>query len=59
MQPYIQTRLVIYQTETVPIPILDKNEQAQLYTQLKMKKNIYSIKSGDLHYLTYTRTKHM
>ena len=28
----------MYQIETVPIPILDKNEQAQLYTQLKIDK---------------------
>ena len=26
IQPYTQTRLVMYQTETVPVPILDKNE---------------------------------
>ena len=28
----------MYQIETVPIPILDRNEQAQLYTQLKISK---------------------
>ena len=28
----------MYQIETVPIPILDKNEQAQSYTQLKINK---------------------
>ena len=38
IQPYTQTKLVMYQIETVPIPILDKNEQAQLYTQLKINK---------------------
>ena len=38
IQPYTQIRLVIHQIETVPIPILDKNEQAQLYTQLKIDK---------------------
>ena len=30
--------LVMYQIETVPIPILDKNKQAQSYTQLKINK---------------------
>ena len=28
----------MYQIETVPVPILEKNEQAQLYTQLKINK---------------------
>ena len=38
IQPYTQTRLVMYQIETVPVPILDKNEQAQSYAQLKINK---------------------
>ena len=28
----------MYQIETVPVPILDKNEKAQLYTELKVEK---------------------
>ena len=38
IQPYTQTWLVMYQIETVPIPILDKKEQGQSYTQLKINK---------------------
>ena len=38
VQPYTQRRLVMYQFETVPIPILDRNDQAQSYTQLKINK---------------------
>ena len=38
VQPYTQRRLVIHQIETLPIPILDKNEQTQPYTQLKINK---------------------
>ena len=38
VQPYTQKQLIMYQTETVPVPILDKNEQAQSYTQLKIDK---------------------
>ena len=38
VQPYTQRRLVMYQIETVPIPILDRNNQVQSYTQLKMDK---------------------
>ena len=38
VQPYTQRRLVMYQIETVPIPILDRNNQAQSNTQLKIDK---------------------
>ena len=38
MQPYTQRRLVMYQIETVLIPILDRNKQVQSYTQLKIDK---------------------
>ena len=38
VQPYIQKRLVMYEIETVPVPILDENEQVHAYTELKMDK---------------------
>ena len=38
LQPYTQKRLIMYQIETVLVPILDKNEQAQSYTELKVDK---------------------
>ena len=38
VQLYTQRRLVMYQIETLPIPILDRNDQAQSYTQLKINK---------------------
>ena len=38
VQPYTQTRLIMYQIETVPVPILDENEQVQSYTKLKIEK---------------------
>ena len=38
VQPYTQNRLIMYQIETIPVPILDQNEQAQSYTQLKIDK---------------------
>ena len=38
VQPYTQRRLVMYQIETVSIPILDRNDQAQSYTQLEISK---------------------
>ena len=38
VQPYTQKRLIMYQIETVPVPILDRNDQGQSYTQLKVDK---------------------
>ena len=38
VQPYTQTKLTLYQIETVPIPILDVNDKAQSYTLLKVEK---------------------
>ena len=32
VQPYMQTKLTLYQIETVPVPILDANNNAQSYT---------------------------
>ena len=38
VQPYTQNRLIMYQIETIPVPILDQNENTQSYTQLKIDK---------------------
>ena len=38
VQPYTQKRLIMYQIETVPVPILDENEQVYSYTELKIEK---------------------
>ena len=38
VQPYTQQHLTLYQIETVPVPIVDKNKQAQFYTYLKIMK---------------------
>ena len=43
VQPYTQNRLIMYQIETVPVPILDQNEKAQSYTQLKIEA-VYCIR---------------
>ena len=34
IQPYTQKPLILYQLETVPVPILDQNTKAQSYTHL-------------------------
>ena len=38
VQPYTEKRLIMYQIETVLVPILDENEQAHSYTELKIEK---------------------
>ena len=38
IQPYTQKPLILYQLETVPVPILDKNIEAQSYTHLRVNK---------------------
>ena len=38
VQSYTQTKLTLYQIETVPIPILDANDKAQSYNQLKVEE---------------------
>ena len=37
VQPYTQTKLTLYQVETVPVPILDNSNKVQSYTQLKIE----------------------
>ena len=43
VQPYTQKRLIMYQIETIPIHILDENEQAHSYTELKLKKTYIAL----------------
>ena len=38
IQPYIQKPLILYQLETVPVPILNTNMEAQSYTHLSANK---------------------
>ena len=38
VQPYTQQPLILYQLETVPVPIVDINTKADSYTQLQIKK---------------------
>ena len=38
IQPYIQKPLILYQFETVPVPVLDTNTDAQSYIHLHVNK---------------------
>ena len=45
VQPYTQQPLILYQLETVPVPIIDENLNAQLYTEFKIKKPYIALNS--------------
>ena len=38
VQPYTQRRLIMYQIEMVPVPILDENEQVHSYAECNIEK---------------------
>ena len=38
IQPYTQQPLILYQLETVSVPVIDKNSNADTYTKLQIKK---------------------
>ena len=45
IQPYMQKPLILYQLETVPLPVLDLNMKAQSYTHLRIKKPYIALNS--------------
>ena len=45
IQPYTQQPLILYQIETVPVPIINQNTQAQSYTHLQFKKLYIALNS--------------
>ena len=45
IQPYTQQPLVMYQLETVPVPIIDQNTQLDSYTQLQVEKTYIALNS--------------
>ena len=53
IQPYTQRPLILYQLETVPVPILDENIEAQCYTHLKVKKLYLALNSETYISLTH------
>ena len=45
IQPYTQQPLIIYQIETVPVPITDQITQAHSYTHLQINKSYIALNS--------------
>ena len=50
VQLYTQTKLTLYQVETVPVPIVDSSNKIQSYTQLKIEKPYIAL--NDKTYIT-------
>ena len=53
IQPFIKKPLILYQLETVPVPILDTNTEAQSYTHLQVSKPYLALNTE-----TYTSLTH-
>ena len=45
VQPYTQQPLILHQLETVPVPIINENTQAQSYTHLHVNKPYIALNS--------------
>ena len=45
IQPYTQKPLILYQLQTVPVPVLDQHTKAQSYTHLRIKKPYTALNS--------------
>ena len=45
IQPCAQQPLILYQLETVPVPIIDQNTQTQSYTHLQIEKPFIALNS--------------
>ena len=46
VQMYTPQPLILYQLETVPVPIIDQNPNAQSNTELRIKKPYIALNSG-------------
>ena len=53
IQPYIQKPLNLYQLETVPVPILNTNTEAQSHTHLQVSKPYLALNSETYISLTH------
>ena len=49
VQPYTQQPLILYQLETVPVPVVDKNTKADTYTQPQIKKPYIALNTGNIY----------
>ena len=53
IQPYTQQPLILYQLETIPVPIVDKNTKANSYTELRIKKPYIALNTETYRNIQY------
>ena len=59
IQPYTQQPVILYQIETVPIPITDQNKQANSYTHLQIDKPYIALNSETYITIQQPRIKNL
>ena len=59
VQPYMQQPLILYQLETVPVPIVDKILKQILTHKSKSKSHIFSFKYRNLYKCQTARINHL
>ena len=59
VHPQGQQHLILYKLETVPVPIVDKNEEAQSYTQVQTERPYIALNSETYIPSKNTRTGSM
>ena len=59
VQPCTQQPLTLYQLERVPVPKIDQNPNAQLYTELRIKKPYIALNFRNIHKHLTTRISNM
>ena len=57
VHPQSQQHLTLYQLETVLVPILDRNKNAQSYTPSTGYKTIHSFKFRNLYFIKNSRVR--
>ena len=59
VQTYTQKSLILYQIETIPVLVVDKNTKANSYTEILVKEAIHSIKFRNIYKYTSTGISHL
>ena len=55
VHPHSQQHLMLYQLETVPVPIIDRNENVQSYTHLQVTKPYIALNSETYIFIKNSR----
>ena len=59
IQTYIQQQLILYQIEMVPVPIINLNKKAHLYTHLHVDRPYIALNSETIYFLKTSEIENM